>query len=101
MPLTGNLSPGNTLECTIEMNENHPTNPFRHLYHPDHQQGKNITRQIQLTISATQDNNDPDDDQFSLAGTYQESISGLHKIPIKIAGSFSIQRISEVDVLNQ
>ena len=101
MPLSGSLAPGNTLECIIVMDKNHPTNPFRHLYHPDHQQGKDITRQIQLTISAIQDNNDPDDNQFSLSGTYQESISGLHKIPIKIAGSFNIQRISEVDVLNQ
>jgi len=101
MPLTGNLAPGNTLECTLEMDKNHPTNPFRHLYHPDHQQGKNITRQIQCIINNTQDNNDPDDDQFSLTGTYQESISGLHKIPIKMRGRFNIQRISEVGLLNQ
>jgi len=101
MQLTGSFAPGNTLECTLIMDKNHPTNPFRHLYHPDHQQGKNITRQIQLTISATQENNDPDDDQFSLSGTYQESISGLHKIPIKMGGIFNIQRISEVNVLNQ
>ena len=101
MQLTGNLAPGSTLECTIVIDEDHPTNPFRHLYHPDHKQGKEITRQIKISISATQENTDPDDDQFSLSGTYQESISGLHKIPIKIAGNFSIHRISEVDVLNQ
>jgi hypothetical protein len=32
-------SPGNTLEATIELPQDDPTNPFRHLFHPEHQLG--------------------------------------------------------------
>jgi len=98
--LSGSFGVGNSLETTIVMDENHPTNPFRHLYHPDHHQGKRITRQIQFSFDSNQDNSNPDDAKFSLIGVYSESISGLHKIPLKIGGPFKIQRISEVGKLN-
>jgi len=99
--LTGSLSPGQTLECTIVMDENHPTNPFKHLYHPDHQQGRKVTRQIQFTVDSEQNSDNPDDASFTLVGEYLESISGLHKIPLKISGPFEIHRISEVGKLNE
>ncbi|KPA14154.1 hypothetical protein MHK_005640, partial [Candidatus Magnetomorum sp. HK-1] len=68
---------------------------------PDHQQGKLITRNIQFTINASQTSDNPDDAHFSLVGVYNETISGLHKIPLKINGLFSIQRVSEVGKLNE
>jgi len=101
VPLSGNLGPGQTAKCTIVMDEDHPTNPFKHLYHPDHQQGRKITRQIQFSFDSSQNSDNPDDASFSLTGVYSESISGLHKIPLKISGPFNIHRISEVGKLNE
>ncbi|KPA14782.1 conserved hypothetical protein, secreted [Candidatus Magnetomorum sp. HK-1] len=99
--LSGAFGAGNSLETTIVMDEDHPTNPFKHLYHPDHQQGRKITRQIHFSFDSNQDNSNPDDAKFSLIGVYSESISGLHKIPLKISGPFKIHRISEVGKLNE
>jgi hypothetical protein len=99
--LTGSMGADQMLECTIVMDEDHPTNPFKHLYHPDHQQGRKITRHIQFTFDSNQESSNPDDAQFSLIGSYSESISGLHKIPLKISGPFNIHRISEVGKLNE
>ena len=99
--LTGSMGADQMLECTIVMDEDHPTNPFKHLYHPDHQQGRKISRQIQFTFDSNQESSNPDDAKFSLIGNYSESISGLHKIPLKISGPFNIHRISEVGKLNE
>ncbi|ETR65570.1 MAG: hypothetical protein OMM_05999 [Candidatus Magnetoglobus multicellularis str. Araruama] len=99
--LSGTLSAGQTLECTIVMDEDHPTNPFRHLYHPDHKEGRKVTRHIQFSIDSTQTSNNPDDAAFSLTGVYTDTISGLHKIALKHSGPFKIQRISEVGKLNE
>ncbi len=101
MPVTGSFGASQTLECTIVMDENHSTNPFRHLYHPDHQLGRKITRQIQLTFDSDQNSNDPDDASFALTGMYSETISGLHKISLKNSGSFKINRVSEIGKLNE
>jgi hypothetical protein len=43
---------------------------------------------------------DPDDEKYALDGIYEEKITGLHKQPISIAGSFNIQHVSVVDILN-
>ncbi|KPA17912.1 conserved hypothetical protein, secreted, partial [Candidatus Magnetomorum sp. HK-1] len=51
LELSGSFGAGNSLDGSIVMDENHPSNPFRHYYHPDHQQGKLITRNIQFTIN--------------------------------------------------
>ncbi len=99
--LSGTFGAGNSIETTLTMDEDHPTNPFRHLYHPDHKQGRQITRQIQFSFDSNQNTTNPDDANFSLTGVYSESISGLHKIPLKISGPFTIQRISEVGKLNE
>jgi hypothetical protein len=101
MPVSGTFASGQTLACTIVMDENHPTNPFKHLYHPDHQQGRKITRHIQFSIDSIQDSSNPDDANFSLTGVYTDTISGLHKIPLKHSGPFQIHRISEVGKLNE
>ncbi|MBF0451507.1 MAG: hypothetical protein HQK75_12450 [Candidatus Magnetomorum sp.] len=97
--MAGTMAEGQQISCTLFMDKNHPTNPFKHLYHPDHKQGKDITRRIELTFLNVP-NNDPDDEKFALAGQYKEEITGLHKNKLSIAGSFKIQRVSDVDTLN-
>ena len=90
---------GQTISCELIMNHNHPTNPFKHLYHPDHKQGKDITRLIELTFSNVNHNN-PDDEKFALAGQYKEEIIGLLKHTLSIVGSFNLQHVSNVGTLN-
>jgi hypothetical protein len=91
-------------------------NPFKHLYHPDHDnlderfQNKQpegvesftIQRQIELDFTAQ------DPDNFTTAGwgdnqvggSYKETIFGLHNHPIYISGSFRLSRASSIGILN-
>jgi len=99
LPFTGEIGAGKTITTAISLSEEHPTNPFRHLYHPDHQSGRNITRNLSLTFDNKQAGN-PDSESFFLTGVVEETITGLHKIPIKAGGIFKLQRISVVNRLN-
>ncbi|ETR69078.1 MAG: hypothetical protein OMM_04169 [Candidatus Magnetoglobus multicellularis str. Araruama] len=98
--MDGKITIGQEITCKLIISENHSTNPFKHLYHPDHKKGKKITRTIRLFFSEDQKNNDPDDEKFTLTGIYKEEMIGLHKNPINIAGKFNIQQISDVNKLN-
>lgn len=110
LPMTGNFGPGESgLTGTITMPANHPTNPFRHRRHPDHSIGLDITRVVTLSfdgaagdsLTATGFGVD------SITGTYAEEIHGLHKplgpqknIGLKVRGTFTLHRLSRIDVLN-
>jgi hypothetical protein len=63
-------------------------NPFRHRYHPDHAEGLDYSRTITLAM-ALSSNGQP---ETVLRGSYAESISGLHRSPIAVSGSFSLSR---------
>ena len=84
-----------------------PHNPFHHRYHPDHdcdQEGEcyDITRNLTFTTDAGPALNETRPgwgDRF-LTGTYFESINGLNKNPIQVAGRFEISRISTIATLN-
>jgi len=101
LELSGSVGAGQSLEGQMTMSENHPVNPFKHMYHPDHKKGIEIIRNIVLNFDETQSSNDPEKSKFNLVGTYNETITGLHKIPLKVQGVFNIQRISEIDKLNE
>ena len=79
----------------------HPTNPFRHRRNPDHVEGFDIIRKINLNF----DRDGSDSDLFQ--GTYQEEILGLHKPlgpqkdrGLKVEGTFKLYRVSDVKTLN-
>jgi len=100
LPLIGGVGSGFSAAGTLTLDMNHPTNPFRHKYHPDHKEGKTITRDIILTFK------NPDDDKpgaglFRLEGTYSETVSGLYKGPLRLEGTVSMERVSVVDRLNE
>jgi hypothetical protein len=99
--------------CTVTLDFDDPLNPFKHAFHPDHNnlderfetqvaEAFTVSRTLQLQFSAT----DPDglaipgwgDDQ--VGGAYEETITGLLSEPVKIAGIFRLQRVSFVSVLN-
>lgn len=114
VPMSGNFAIGHQLGCTLSLQPNTPTNPFRHRYHPDHdnldvtfmnykEEAYGVTRQIELTLTPT------DPTQFSSAdygytvvgGTYRETITGLHKDSLVTSGTFRLTRVANIGVLNQ
>ena len=108
-----NGSFGNTLTGSIEITGDFPTNPFKHRYHPDHdnldengrpkQEAYSISRQISLVFT----DNDPTGENSiywgdtEVGGIYKETISGLHRHDIVAQGFFRLHRVSETQVLNQ
>ncbi len=110
--------PTPSLSCTVPLGYNDPVNPFKHLYHPDHDnlnssydaahplpagsESYTVTRAISLAFTV----DDPEGLQVAgwgdtqLGGTYSETVSGIHKDPIQVQGRFRLQRISPVAELN-
>ncbi len=114
LEMNGDFSPTGTLEATLTMDSNFPTNPFKHRYHPDHnnldeqflnpvQEAYEVTRRIRFVFSATdpEEKNEPDWGDSLLAGQYFEEISGLHRNTIYVAGTFRMRRVAGVPELNQ
>jgi hypothetical protein len=107
---------GDTLSCMVTIGYDDPLNPFKHAYHPDHDnlderfeeklpegvESLTVTRQIQLQFTGA----DPDglllagwgDNQ--LGGLYRETVTGLHRSTIYSSGRFRVQRASNTPVLN-
>ncbi len=106
LPLSGGLGYGYSLQGTNYLPATQPTNPFRHLYHPQHKNpldlsGKpyDITRKIRIDlmgggITGVGEGRD------RLEGTYREIISGLHNQDLITDGSIKLVRINTVSKLN-
>ncbi|HXJ62067.1 MAG TPA: hypothetical protein VNU68_35970 [Verrucomicrobiae bacterium] len=111
--LSGAFTIGQNLVGTLTLPFDHPTNPFQHKFHPDHDnlnprfdgpatESYTTTRQIQLDFAASP----PDGPAVSdfgyreMGGTYRETISGIHKNPIYVSGTFRLTRLSLVAELN-
>lgn len=114
---TGTVNLPGEVTCVVTIPFNDPTNPFVHQYHPDHDnknarsqtlaagvESYDITRTCKFTFTA-----DPPEGSASgtgwgssiLGGTYQEVISGAHKEPITVSGTFELHRASEIGTLSQ
>jgi hypothetical protein len=108
------FDPLGTLTVEIVTLPEDPTNPFRHKYHPDHdnldrrflnplQEAFEITRVVEFSFSATDPENDqtpPEWGSTVIGGLFREVITGLHKNPIVTSGTFRLRRISRVSTLN-
>jgi len=102
--------------CTIVLDYRDALNPFQHKYHPDHNnlderfeqtlpegfESYTVTRVLSLTFTAT----DPEDlistgwgDEL-IGGIYRETVAGIHRSPIYAKGTFRLQRVSGVGILN-
>jgi hypothetical protein len=106
----------NTLSCLVGLHYNDPLNPFKHSFHPDHNNlderfedtlpegEESFTIQRQLALEFQSD--DPNGYQIpgwgdtQLGGKYREVITGIHKSPIHVEGTFRLQRASRVGKLN-
>jgi len=111
LTLDGGLGPGRALVGELVLPKLHPTNPFRHKYHPDHRNtnpdnpeyGYEIVRQMTVVFDDTADGQ-PEIGDYGvrvLSGTYREAIEGLHKVPLIAEGTVSLTRISTVGKLNE
>ncbi len=123
LAMTGTFAVGQTANCAITLDPNFPTNPFRHKFHPDHdnkdrlfqplppnlpveqQEVYRVSRNVELNFSAT----DPAGASLSsieygdsvIGGTYRETILGLHKTNLVVSGTFRLTRVNNSPVLNQ
>ena len=102
------------LTCAITLDYNDPLNPFKHLYHPDHDnltsdystnapagtESWSINRTITLAFSST--TNYPSDPMWGTdlaGGVYSETVTGLREYPVRCAGYFGLRRVNRVNVL--
>jgi len=112
--LNGEFGPDKTLQGTLVLEPQHPTNPFLHRYHPDHnnldeqflnyrEEAFRVVRDMQF-VFAVQDPSPVASSGWGstrVGGTFRESIVGLHRNPIFVSGRFEMRRVSAVAVLNQ
>jgi hypothetical protein len=109
VPMDGSLAAGNAVSTAFFLGAFHPTNPFYHRRHPDHRQGYDIIRTLQLVTDAAPTNSVSGGFGVDrLTGVYREELHGLHKplgpnknIGLKTEGTFTLNRVSLVDILNQ
>lgn len=121
--LQGGFGPGNVLSTTLVLEPELPTNPFRHQFHPDHdnldaqflnfrEEAYTVTRDLELEfveeieslalISRGQLSLEPPDwNESAVGGIYREVLSGLHRNDIFVQGYFRLQRTVATPVLNQ
>jgi len=117
LALAGTFAPGQALTGTIQYGSDYPLNPFRHRYHPDHdnldahftpisdpaqKEVYAVTRQVQFDFSgvASGSASSPDPAYSAMEGIYRETITGLHKQPILVQGKFRLSRSSYIADLN-
>lgn len=111
--LTGSLAVGGNLQGAYTISANSKLNPFRHSFHPDHDNkdrfGQPTIGEIYeptRTFSFAFDTMRPTgvvESGFGdtlLTGTYSETVTHLHKDPINARGTFELKKISSVALLN-
>jgi hypothetical protein len=115
--LEGGAFGAGTLEGTLTLDYDHPLNPFKHVYHPDHnnlderfeqklpegQEAFTLTRSLSLGFTATDPLgiNPPGWGHTELGGTYRETISGLHRSALQASGNFRLVRVLTTAALNE
>jgi hypothetical protein len=104
------------LTCQVSIDYNDRLNPFKHRYHPEHDnlddrfeqalpegtESFTVTRQIEIEFTAE----DPDrlaiagwgDNQ--LGGIFRETVTGLHNKTIYSEGTFRLTQASRIGILN-
>ncbi len=107
LPLTGSLSPGGSVATaagSFVFDPWHRTNPYRHVFNPEHRQGFRIVRSMTLQFDAA---GSPEARQLNdfgitaLSGVFEETVSGLMKSgdAHSTRGRFVLRRLSAVDQL--
>jgi hypothetical protein len=113
LDLNGTFATNETLSATLTLPFDHPNNPFLHKYHPDHDnmnvrfdgpavESYAVARQLELELTASPPAGpeSPDYGFDEVGGNYREIITGLHKTPIHVSGTFRLRRTSYIAELN-
>lgn len=96
---------GQNFECfgTLTLDSTHPTNPFRHKFHPDHantgDKAYTITRTLKFSFGLPVVTT-AGVETLSL-GQYSETITGLHTASITAGGTLQLSRITTTPSLNE
>lgn len=116
LPLSGAFGT-DTMTGTLVLGQDDALNPFVHQYHPQHDnrnarfeesklppgvESFQIRRAVRFEFSADRPGGGvtPGWGESELGGTYKESISGLHRKTLHVAGKFVVRRISGVSELD-
>lgn len=103
LELEGGVGPNFLCTGTLVVGKTHPTNPFRHKFHPDHAnegaKGYEIRRTLEIRFSSPIENIAGIDQLKS--GTYRETLTGLQKGSVVVTGSIHLNRVDVNPTLNQ
>jgi hypothetical protein len=99
--LTGTIGAtgtGGSVSGVLSMAPDHPLNPYRHRYHPEHGVGYDIARTITIRFGAQLPGAPATENPLAtvgvLSGVYEEEIAGLAQEPIRVRGVFRLQRFA-------
>lgn len=115
--MNGDFQLNEQVNVSVLIDPEMPTNPFRHKFHPDHnnldaqylnpkQEAFQITREMEFLFT----NNNPQHPGVAnppgwgvniMGGTFRETITGLHKNAIFVSGDFRLSRVSSTAILNK
>ena len=115
VPMNGNFD-GTLVSSAIALDYDDPLNPFKHKYHPHHdnldydfktklpegRESYSIVRNIELAFTT----DDPEGLRLSgwgdnqVGGVYRERIQGVHRKELRVEGTFRLNHVSRVAVLN-
>lgn len=102
LSIGGTIADNSTLSFTATQASDHPTNPMRHQYHPMHQSGVDITRTVTINLKTPEAGSsvNPTVGLSEFHGEYLETLQGLHKGDLKVAGNIILRRINTIGVLD-
>jgi hypothetical protein len=104
----GSMAPGQSMKINLSMDSNDPLNPYKHKYHPDHdnlsanfkttnEEAYPILRTIELTFNADGLAQDSKSGSETMTGVFEEEINYLHRNPIVLKGTVEWIRISPLE----
>ena len=111
---TGSVGLGSTLTRTVLLPFDAASNPFVHAYHPDHDnknarfeplaagiESFNVSRVLAFAFATTPPSTSSSVGWGSsvIGGAYTETVTGIHKDPLTVTGTFELRRISEIGTI--
>ena len=115
-PVSMSGSLDTTLSGSITVAYDDPLNPFLHRYHPDHDNlderyqqvlaagRESLTFSRNVTLEFTEDDPEqmglPEWGDEVIGGIYNETITGVHQRAVHVQGTFLLNKVTEVPVLN-
>ncbi len=112
IPFDETFALGRTMKARWVLGSEATVNPFKHRYHPDHDnldasfrvfkaEAYAVTRTVTLSVSEGQGSTtNPSMGHDEIEGIYEEVVEGLHRTPITARGTFHIKRILSVGALD-